>query len=84
MAKENFKEWYAKRAKKLGLSANPDDPKHYYDYRAAYEAGVEPDESGHWPSKYKKEGHPRMIIDGVNTKTGKKVYAKSINNRYGR
>lgn len=32
----------------------------------------------------KKEGHPGMIMDGVNTKTGKKVYAKSINNRYGR
>lgn len=70
-----FQEWYGNHAKKLGLNPDPDDPRHYYDYRAAFKAGAEPtEESGwHWPSEYKQEGHPRMIVDGVNTKTGKKA-----------
>lgn len=66
-----FQSWYAEHAKKLGLSSDADHPEHHYDWRAAYRAGAKPDESGHWPSVYKKEGHPRMVIDGVNTKTGK-------------
>jgi len=65
-----FQKWYAGHAKKLNLNPNPDDPKHYYDYRKAYSEGDEPDSSGHWTSKHKREGHPRMIVDGVNTKTG--------------
>lgn len=68
-----FKAWYAGHAKKLGLDSNPDDPRHFYDYRAAYKAGAKPDASGHWPSKHKRKGHPRLIIGGVNTKTGKAV-----------
>jgi len=73
-AKPSFDEWYAGVAKKTGLNPNPDDPRHFYDYRAAYEAGVQgPDETGHWPSEFKKEGHPRMVVDGINTKTGEPV-----------
>jgi hypothetical protein len=78
-AKESsFQQWYADRAKKTGVSPNPDDPEHYYDYRAAFEAGDEPewnaeDQSYHWPSQHKLEGHPRMVLDGVNTKTGRTV-----------
>jgi len=68
-----FQAWYTRHAKKQGLAKDPDDPKHFYNYRAAYKAGVGPDSKGHWPSKYKKEGHPRIMVDGVNTKTGKKV-----------
>jgi hypothetical protein len=49
---------------------NPDDPRHFYDWRAAYSAGATPDESGHWPSEFKREGHPRLIIDGIDTRTG--------------
>lgn len=67
---EDFKNWYAGHAKKLKLNPNPDDPQHFYDYRAAFKAGATPDETGHWPSQFKTEGHPRMIVDGVNTKTG--------------
>lgn len=71
--KDSFDKWYEDRAKKLGLNPNPDDPRHFYDYRAAYDAGAEPDSTGHWPSEFKREGHPNMIVNGVNTKTGKKV-----------
>ena len=70
---KKFQKWYTGHAKTLGLNPDPDDPKHYYDYRAAYEAGAIPDKTGHWPSTYKKEGHPRMIVNGVNTKTGEPV-----------
>jgi hypothetical protein len=65
-----FRAWYKPIAKQMGLDTNPDNPLHYYDYRAAYKAGATPDETGHWPSEFKKEGHPRMIVDGINTKTG--------------
>lgn len=68
-----FRDWYSNIANQLKLNPNPDDPLHFYDYRAAYRNGAVPDESGHWPSEFKIEGHPRMVIDGVNTKTGKKV-----------
>jgi len=67
-----FRIWYYDWAKKLGLNLNPDDPKHFYDYRKAFEAGAEPDETGHWPSEFKLEGHPRMFLKGINTKTGKR------------
>lgn len=65
-----FRQWYAERAARNGLNPNPDDPLHHYDYRAAYAAGAEPGADGHWPSQYKTEGHPRMVVDGMNTKTG--------------
>ncbi len=68
-----FQEWYKTRAAQQGTNSDPDDPRHFYDYRAAYQAGVEPDASGHWPSAFKREGHPNLIVDGVNTKTGKRV-----------
>lgn len=68
-----FQQWYAARAQALGLNPNPDDPQHFYDYRAAFRAGAEPDASGHWPSQFKLEGHPRLILDGVDTRTGEKV-----------
>ena len=68
-----FQDWYAGHAASLGLDPDPDDPRHFYDWRAAYKAGAAPDASGHWPSEFKREGHPRMIIDGVNTKTGERA-----------
>jgi len=70
-----FQKIYKEMATKKGLSLNPDDPLHYYDYRALYkETGkLEPDETGHFPSKYKLEGHPNMIVESINTKTGKPV-----------
>ena len=70
---EAFQAWYAKYARQLGLSLNPDDPEHFYDWRAAYRAGATPDASGHWPSVFKREGHPNLIIDGIDTRTGEPV-----------
>lgn len=73
-----FTDWYAQWAQKTGINKDPDDPKHFYDYRAAYDAGAFPtispqDNKYHWPSEFKKEGHPNLIVAGVNTKTGKPV-----------
>lgn len=65
-----FQEWYKIQSTKLGLNPDPDDPRHFYDYRAAFKVGVEPDETGHFPSEFKKEGHPNQIIDGIDTITG--------------
>lgn len=70
---KRFQSWYGGQAKRLDLDTNPDAPEHFYDYRAAFKAGAKPDETGHWPSEFKREGHPRMVIDGVNTKTGERV-----------
>ena len=69
----NFRKWYAGHASRLRINPDPDAPQHYYDYRAAYRAGAKPDASGHWPSQFKRTGHPRMVIGGVNTKTGRSV-----------
>lgn len=75
-----FQDWYSSIAKERGLNPNPDDPLHFYDYRAAFKAGEGPDETGHWPSEFKLEGHPRMVLDGVNTKTGEKVPSNKDDN----
>lgn len=66
-----FRKWYSALAQKWDLNPNPDDPEHFYDYRGAFESGARPDSTGHWPSKFKTEGHPNMTVDGMNTKTGK-------------
>jgi hypothetical protein len=87
VANSGFDKWYAEQAKKNGLDPNPDDPQHFYDYRAAYRAGAKPDETGHWPSEFKKSGHPREFLpigeDGgmVDTKTGKPVAGKQQKDR---
>jgi hypothetical protein len=73
-----FRTWYAGHAKRLGLSPDPDEKEHHYDWRAAYRAGATPDSSGHWPSEFKQEGHPNLIIDGVDTRTGERAGAKPI------
>jgi hypothetical protein len=64
-----FRQWYAKMAKRLGLDPNPDNPLHFYDWRAAFRSGAEPDENGHWPSTFKRLGHPRLIVEGMDTRT---------------
>lgn len=69
-----FREWYQARARQTGTSPDPDDPLHYYDYRAAYRGGAEPlfvPEVGmyEWPSKFKRLGHPNLIVDGNDTRT---------------
>ena len=65
-----FRKWYKQHADRWLLNPDPDDPSHFYDYRAAYRAGIGPDPFGHWPSRFKLDGHPRMYLEGVNTRTG--------------
>ena len=67
-----FDAWYRKFAERNGLDPNPDDPRHQYDYRAAYAAGAMPtydptDGMLHLPSEFKAKGHPNRFveIDGV-------------------
>ena len=76
-----FRKWYTARAKKLGLSDDPDDPQQFYDYRAAYRAGAEPDESGHWPSNFKKEGHPNLVVGVLDTRTGQPTGEQPVASR---
>lgn len=66
-----FQAWYANHAKNLNLNPNPDDPRHHYDYRAAYMAGAEPDpQTGHWDSRFKAPDHPNRFVNGIDTITG--------------
>lgn len=69
---QKFQQWYKERATKLGLDQNPDAPEHHYDYRAAFQAGAEPDETGHWPSQFKDATHPNRFVDGIDTITGER------------
>ena len=68
-----FRNWYSGMSKQYDLDPDPDAPQQYYDYRAAYRAGAKPDQSGHWPSDYKKEGHPNLVVGGFHVQTGKRV-----------
>src|SRR3990167_10693252 len=66
-----FRTWYADAATRYDL--NPDPDSQPYDYRAAFRAGAKPDASGHWPSQFKKAGHPNEVVGGFNTRTGERV-----------
>tara|TARA_Y100000310_G_scaffold57864_1_gene53029 strand:- start:345 stop:683 length:339 start_codon:yes stop_codon:yes gene_type:complete len=59
-----FSEWYLDIAERSDLSTDPDDPRHYYDYRAAYKAGADLDERKHLPSEFKHDLHPNRYIIG--------------------
>ena len=63
----SFMNWYEPIARKWGINENPDAPEHFYDFRAAFLGGANPDATGHWPSKFKKPGHPNYFIDGIDT-----------------
>ena len=63
IAKESdFLRWYWEMSLMTGLDLDPDTPEHYYDYRAAYLAGDEPERNTQgqwkWPSRHKTKGHP--------------------------
>lgn len=79
-----FQDWYSGMAGRTGLNPDPDDPRHYYDYRAAYSAGAEPmiadDGLYHWPSEFKTDDHPNRYVDGMDTKTGAPV--SGVDNNY--
>ena len=72
-----FSHWYSDIAEKSNLSPDPDDPRHYYDYRAAFEAGAKLDESKHLPSEFKHDLHPnRFILDEKTLKIHDSKYDK--------
>lgn len=67
-----FQKWYAnavaaRAAMGKPLGANPDDPEHFYDARAAWANGAQMSPDGHFPSEYKKVGNPRYTLGGMNT-----------------
>ena len=68
-----FQQFYRTHAQRWDLDPNPDAPEQAYDYRAAFKAGAEPDASGHWPSQFKKPGHPNMVVGGFHVQTGQRV-----------
>lgn len=75
---QHFQLWYKFWSEVAGLDPNPDAPLHYYDYRGAFKAKVEPEidpANGqyHWDSRFKDDDHPNRFIDGVDTKTGRPV-----------
>ncbi len=39
---QDFRKWYANKSRTYGLHPNPDNPQHRYDYRKAYQMGLEP------------------------------------------
>ena len=66
-----FSDWYSNVVKEVSdyypdfdLNPDPDAPKHYYDYRAAYKAGAELDERKHLPSEFKHDLHPNRFTVG--------------------
>jgi len=70
---QDFQNWYRSKAEPWKLNPDPDAPDQQYDYRAAYLAGDEPDDTGHWPSKHKFADHPNRYVDGQDTITGELV-----------
>lgn len=68
-----FQRWYQDMARQHDLAPDPDSPDQFYDYRAAHRAGAQPDETGHWPSDFKKPGHPTMVVGGFHVQTGQRV-----------
>ncbi len=78
LEESNFIRWYRDWADRTKINPNPDDPLHFYDYRAAFVAKESPkwDEElkeYHWSSAFKSEDHPRRVLDGIDTSTGEQV-----------
>ena len=73
---DEFSRWYSNIAERSNLSPDPDDPRHYYDYRAAYEAGAGLDERKHLPSRFKHDLHPNRFIIGKDLEIYDSKYEK--------
>ncbi len=76
----DFQDWYRAWSMVTGLNPNPDDPRHHYDMRRAYQAGATPrldptDQRMHWPSQFKALDHPNRFVNGIDTITGQPVQA---------
>lgn len=44
-----------------------------YDFLSAMKAGADRDETGHWPSDFKRDNHPDLVVGGFHTRTGERV-----------
>jgi|21_taG_2_1085346.scaffolds.fasta_scaffold90264_2 hypothetical protein len=79
--KKTFEKWYAELAANHKWDPNPNDPRHFYDYKAAWNAGASVDEYGHMPSRFKHDLHPNRFIredpDGNKLPKGKYWDTKS-------
>lgn len=67
-----FQTQFAKVSASLNINSNPDDPRHFYDYRGLFkETGkLATGPQAHFPSKFKLLGHPNLIVNGKDTRTG--------------
>ena len=62
---DNFKEWWQEVLNIHGFDPDPDNPEHFYDYRAAHKAGEPiPGPGQHMSSKYKSPLHPNRFVSG--------------------
>lgn len=57
-----FRFWYNDVAKRFGLPPDPDDPRHIFDYRAAFEEGkTKVGEGGELEAKFRTASHPQRF-----------------------
>ncbi len=75
-----FRVSFAKIAKENNLNPDPDDPRHFYDYRALFEetGKLKIGPQKHFPSKFKILGHPNLIVNGRDTRTGEQATPELI------
>ena len=68
-----FQRQYAQVSMVNNLDPDPDDPMHFYDYRGLFKetGSLAVGPKGHFPSTFKLLGHPNLIVDGKDTRTGK-------------
>jgi hypothetical protein len=82
--KETFESWWKRVLDVHDYAKDPNDPKHYYDYKSAYRSGYEiPEKGGHWPSQFKHDLHPNRYIklkDGswLDSKYNKKAEIEDV------
>jgi hypothetical protein len=43
----------------------PNDSGEDYDLQSAFQAGIIPDASGHWPDLFKKPNHPTFSVESI-------------------
>jgi len=72
MADNGFKDWWSKVLDIHDYGDDPDDPLHYYNYRAAFEAGhpIPTEKGGHWSSEFKHDLHPNRFVRGDDQSVG--------------
>ena len=72
-----FLDWYSEVSERSGISPDPDDPRHYYDYRSAYEEGAELDEGNELPPQFKHDLHPKRFVVGKDLEIYDSKYGRS-------